>query len=211
MSDLSKRMYLDLGWREEDIAVIVNGIDMNRFQKTENRNTPYHLPPTTYHLGCIARLSPEKGVDLLIKAVRDIPNVQLTIVGTGKDEEHIQKLARESPADITVLPSVPDVGAFYHSLDLFVLPSPEHDPCPLAPIEAIACGVPTILTDACGTAEYVSTEALVVTAGSIEALRDAIRKVISGQWTIDKERLQQVVRQKFGFERMIGEYEQLLI
>ena len=217
VSDMSKRMYLDLGWNPENTVVIPNGIDLRKFYKRQKI-----LRSTTFHIGCVARLSPEKGVDILIKAVKNIPNIHLTIVGTGRDENCIRKLLEQSTLEthsndegqvyhlspttsVTILPSVPDIVSFYHSLDLFILPSRDHDPCPLAPIEAMACGIPTIMTDACGTAQYVENgkEAIVVPAGNTEVLHEAIKQTTLRTYEAAS------VQNTFSFERMIDRYELL--
>ncbi len=239
VSDLSKRIYVkELGFGPEHIVVIPNGIDTKRFLRgimvrrahhdTAQRVTLSSSKCDTLHIGTIARLSPEKGVDLLIGAIKDLPNVHLTIVGTGREKEHLQQLAQRTMSNpstraelgaghseqrITFIPSVPDVAAFYHSLDLFVLPSRDHDPCPLAPMEAMACGTPVIMTDACGTAEYVENgkEAIVVPAGSSGAIREAIERATSNEQRAKLSRYgMEAAKEKFSLERMVGKYEKLL-
>ncbi len=226
VSDLSKRIYVELGWRPDDIVVIPNGIDLERFSPVKDSIKSPHpnpLPPgegncSPFHIGCIARLSWEKGVDLLIGAIKDLPNVHLTIVGTGREEHHLRRLAQRitnNGQQITIVSSVPDVATFYRSLDVFVLPSRDHDPCPLAPIEAIACGIPTIMTDACGTAEYVQNEkeAIVIPAGSVDGLHDAIVRLMNDADLRRRlaERGPQVVTERFSMERMVGQYEKFLM
>lgn len=220
VSDLSKRIYVELGWDPERIVVIPNGIDVERFCPRDGSTT---LTMTRgLHIGTVARLSHEKGVDLLIEAVKDLPNVHLTIVGAGRDDGHIRHMidrinaGTEEPKNhITLLPSVPDVAAFYRSLDLFVLPSRDHDPCPLAPIEAMACGVPVILTDACGTAGYLEhgNDALIIPANSRGALRAAILRLQSNVGLCHRlaARGPRVVAERFSMERMVGQYETFLM
>ncbi len=58
VSELSKRMYVDLGWNKKRVVSIPNGIDAGRLRrkpKSEVRNPKVRI-------GCIARLSHEKGV-----------------------------------------------------------------------------------------------------------------------------------------------------
>ncbi|MBI2117263.1 glycosyltransferase family 4 protein [Candidatus Peregrinibacteria bacterium] len=232
VSDLSKRIYVKLGWDPEQIVVIPNGVDVEKLRprvmvrcEAEPR-TMTHCRPSwlaafapqgdKFYIGTIARLSPEKGIDLLIEAIKDLPNIHLTIVGTGRDEGKIQNLIRclHPEQRITIQRTTNDVAAFYRSLDLFVLPSRDHDPCPLAPIEAMACGVATIMTDACGTAEYVENgrEAIIVPAGSSGALREAIVQLQSDANLRRRlaEHGPRVVAERFSMERMVDEYEKLL-
>lgn len=77
VSELSKKIYVELGWREDRVVAIPNGIDPQRFEKSEAQNQK-----TTKHIGCVSRLTHDKGVDLLIKAVNELPNTQLTIIAS---------------------------------------------------------------------------------------------------------------------------------
>ena len=233
VSDLSKRIYVnELGWDPERIAVIPNGIDVERFRPRDG-SSPLTMT-RGFHIGCIARLSEEKGVDLLIEAIKDLPNIHLTIVGTGRDERKIQNLirlhlqqrahstgSRSGPepsgpraGQVTIQYAVDDVAAFYRSLDIFILPSRDHDPCPLAPIEAMACGVPVIMTNACGTAGYLEhgKDALIVPSNSIGALKEAIAQLQSDDDLRRRlaERGPRVVAERFSIGRMVDQYENLL-
>ncbi|MBM3303292.1 MAG: glycosyltransferase family 4 protein, partial [Deltaproteobacteria bacterium] len=103
---------------------------------------------------------------------------------------------------------------FYASLDIFVLPSREHDPFGLVAGEAMLCGIPVIVTDACGIAGYVKSEsdAIVVPADDPQALRaaitslmahDAKREMIGREGRKTAERL-------FGMEKMVEGYERVI-
>ena len=210
VSDLSRDLYLKLGWDQERIATIPNGVDLHHFVPNPNPN------PNLRRIGCIARLTRDKGVDLLIEAAQDLPNVTVDIVGTGKEEVYLRRMADRVNAQthkrINVISSVPNIAAFYHSLDVFVLPSRSHDPFGLVVAEAMAAGVPVIVTDACGVASHLAPEeALIVKAGSVEALREALRMMqkdsIRQQFALSGPK---VAREKFSLARMIEAYEKTL-
>src|SRR3989339_518405 len=186
VSELSRQIYVEqLHFAPERIAVIGNGIDPQHLQGEGNETRPER---TTLHVGTVARLSHDKGVDLLLQAMRDLPGVTLDIMATGahgRDEAKLRALAAEINANgerIRFLPpSAAGIGAFYRSLDVFVLPSRLHDPCPLAPMEAMLLGVPTIMTEACGTAGYLQPgkDAIVVRTDSSGALHEAVVALLS--------------------------------
>jgi len=204
VSDLSRDLYLKLGWPAARIVTILNGIDTLRFIPNPNSSTS----PNPFHIGCIARLTYDKGVDLLIDAVQDLPNVTLTIIGTGREEERLQQRAR-----CKFLKSVPDIPAFYHSLDVLVLPSRSHDPFGLVVAEAMAAGVPTIVTDACGIVRHLSAgDALIVQAGNAAALRNAIQTLLAlPKLRSDlAQRGPRIARERFSQERMVTAYGKLL-
>ncbi len=227
VSELSRKIYIDLRWEPDSVVAIANGVDRKRFDATAAHQKPSPQPPSPLlgrggllHVGCIARLSPEKGVDVLIQAVGTMPNVQLTIVGTGPDEGYLRKLATnihdaemQSAERIRILPRADDLGSFYRSLDALILPSRENDPFGLVTAEAMLCGTPVIVTDQCGIAGYLESgkDAIVVKANSEEALRQGITQLLN---TALRSRLSEegkrTAEQKFSLETMLRNYEKLL-
>ena len=218
VSELSRAIYTEqLGFAPERIAVIGNGVDAAHLEG----GTPSARPAgSSLHVGTVARLSHDKGVDLLIEAVAGLPGTTLSILptgGEGSDASRLHTLAariNRSGDRIRFLPpTATDVGAFYQSLDVFVLPSRQHDPCPLAPMEALWMGTPVIMTDACGTAGYLRNgeEALVVPAGSVPALKDALQKMQSQTFRQSLAHQGKVAaRARFSLDHMVDTYEALL-
>ena len=210
VSALSKSLYVQLGWPAENVVDIPNGIDTERFIKKERplqKDGPLHL-------GCIARLTHDKGVDLLVRAIAETPNVKLTIIGTGRDESAIHALIRELHLEdrIAVQPSHPDLGDFYQTIDILVLPSREHDPFGLVAAEAMSLGTPVVVTDACGIAGYLGSESFIVPANSSEALTEAIHKLRDPIIrTHLGEAALRTVQAQFSLPHMIDAYEKLLM
>lgn len=218
VSELSRTIYVEqLGFAPERVVAIGNGIDPRHLEGEGDYPRPER---TLLHVGTVARLSRDKGVDLLMKAIADLPGVTLDIVPTGEkgsDEPAVRALAAEVNAGgerIRFLsPSATGMGAFYQSLDVFVLPSRQHDPCPLAPMEALWMGTPVIMTDVCGTAGYLKNgeEALVVPAGSVPALKDALQKMQNQTFRQTlAHRGKCAARERFSLEKMVDAYQALL-
>lgn len=206
VSALSRKIYLDLGWRPEDVIAIPNGIDLDKFHSEGRRETG----DGRLQLGCVARLSPEKGVDVLAEAVKDLPDVLLIIVGTGPQRARVIELSNQR---VSVVPHVDNLADFYRSLDVFVLPSRDNDPFGLVAAEAMACGTPVIVTDQCGIVGYLSDgiDALIVKADSEEALRHAINRMRDESFRV---RLADGARKKviaaFTAKGMIDAYEHII-
>lgn len=216
VSEASETLYRVMGFPPERIMAIPNGIDIERFPTSAQitRET------SVLNVGCVARLSPEKGIDVLLNAAYDCPSVSLTIVGRGPQEGLLRKMIDAfdervpgTAERMTIVPSVPDLGRFYASLDAFVLPSSDHDPFGLVAAEAMSAGVPTIVTDTCGIAGYCThgQEVLIANAGSptsliacLTSLHDpALRREL-------RERGMRVVRRLFDEQTMVRAYEALL-
>ena len=172
------------------------------------------------HLGCVARLTKDKGVDLLIEAIADVPEVSLTIIGSGREEGFLRRMigdiaAREHVAEprIQLIASLPDLQTFYASIDALVLPSREHDPFGLVAAEAMACGVPVIVTDACGIAGHLEdgVDALIVESNSSSALQKSIKKLLEPTVRLAlAEKGLHKAKETFSREAMIQRYEEVI-
>ena len=210
VSELSKQKYVELGFDSQRIQVIPNGVPMPAA-------TSAHTPPenSLLRVGCIARLSPEKGVVVLIEAIADMIGIELQLLGRGPDEGYIRKIIAED-AERLLLPrihlrsSVDDLEAFFASIDLLVLPSVDHDPFGLVVAEAMVRGIAVIVTDECGIASSLrnNEDACIVKAGAAEDLRAAIVSLMDAPL---RTRIalagRQTAREKFSLERMIKHYE----
>ncbi len=226
VSELSRKMYEEIGFEKSNLIAIPNGIPSPLPSARPNVPIRYGRGEGSgvreekqLRLGCLSRLSPEKGVDVLIQSLESLPEVSLSIVGKGRDEAYLRQLIlddtqRMGGERITLTSSVEDLDAFYRSLDVLVLPSSDHDPFGLVAAEAMMRGLPVIITDACGIAGYMEhdEDALIVPAGSPRALTDAIQHLLEPR---ARERLgargQTKAEERFSLSRMIDAYEELLL
>jgi glycosyltransferase involved in cell wall biosynthesis len=216
VSEMSRRLYLALGWNPERTVAIPNGIDVGRFAGAGSSATKRD---GTFHIGCVARLTPEKGVDLLIDAVSQMPDAALTIIGRGREVgllhsmvDGISQHEHVDPPRIRIVPHVDDLFAFYRSLDVFVLPSRENDPFGLVAAEAMSAGVATVVTGQCGIAGSLrdGTDALIVSAGSSDALREALVRLRDSAFRTQlSEEGRKTAEQEFSLEKMTDRYETL--
>jgi glycosyltransferase involved in cell wall biosynthesis len=132
----------------------------------------------------VGRIGFEKGLDLLLRAVSDLPGVHLAVIGPDGGDGTLQRLIALSdelalgdrvhflgPSDENGL------GATYGDADVFVLAS-RNESFGMVAAEAMACGVPTVVTDHCGVAETLGESALVVPC-TVEGIREAIAQLLS--------------------------------
>jgi glycosyltransferase involved in cell wall biosynthesis len=128
-----------------------------------------------------------KGIALLLEAfdrlsvsnVEPVSNVELRIVGgwsTRSVRRRIQSRMRKDPR-ITVQPG--DPLPVLQKADVFVHPSYE-DGFGYAPMEALACGVPVVVTEDTGMKEYVrdGVNGFIVPTGSVDAIVAALENLI---------------------------------
>lgn len=212
VSDLSRIQYLEMDWNPKKIIAIPNGIDDTWFTEKPNTRTP--ASGTGLHLGCVARLAEEKGIDLLLRAAADIDHVTLDIVGEGP-EEHTLKERSEGLGlghRVRFLGRRSDIAAFYRQIDVLVLPSRSIDPFGMVVAEAMAMGVPCLITDACGIASHLeaTSDVLVVQCNDVRALTHGI------QWLTDTKKRAvlaangaKAAKQQFIISAMVDRYETL--
>ncbi len=213
VSELSRKLYLALGWHEKDIVAIPNGIDGKEFEESVIRDQ--ESEGKKLQIGCVARLTKDKGVDLLIEAMKEIPNAQLSIVGQGREESVLQSLiASEKLSDrVAIKSGAEDIRTFYRTLDVLVLPSRDHDPFGLVAAEAMSMGVPVIVTDQCGIADYVTdgSDAIVVSSNSSQALIEGLHRLSKSE---ERTRIgaegRLTAHERFSLDRMIDRYEKML-
>jgi UDP-glucose:(heptosyl)LPS alpha-1,3-glucosyltransferase len=123
-----------------------------------------------------------KGVATLLAALAGMRNreAHLLIVGTDKHRARFEKLAVRLGlgARARFLGGQADVVPFYGAADAFVLPT-LYDPMPNAALEALACGLATIVSSTCGAAELIEdgTEGFVVEALDAAGLADRMDRL----------------------------------
>ena len=126
----------------------------------------------------VANFYPNKAVDILISAFaevrRDVPAVSLTIVGDGPDRERlVAQAGGVSGAAIRFAGRLDDPSGAMLSGRVFVLSS-RKEGVPLALLEALALGVPSIATAVGGLPEHVRGDECVLVAPDVTAIARAI-------------------------------------
>jgi glycosyltransferase involved in cell wall biosynthesis len=202
-----------LGVKKKNIKVIYNGIDVNEFLP-QSRPSHEHIV-----LGTVARLSIEKDVASVIRAVallkeKDI-RVIYRIAGTGDQLESLQQLAEELGvfSEVEFLGFTKEVKQFLQSIDLFVLASFRRESFGIAAAEAMAMERPAIVTDTVGLNEVVSDKetGLIVEAHNPQAIADAIKYFVDhpDEITSMGKAARKRVIDNFNLELMIKQFSEL--
>lgn len=102
------------------------------------------------------RVTRAKGADLLVEVFQRLPQYDLDIVGTGDLEPELKRRCVSTPS-IRFLPwkDHSSMASVYGGATALVLPSRAPEVFPLCILEAFACGVPAIVSDAGGSPEAV--------------------------------------------------------
>ena len=141
----------------------------------------YDTPEDAPLLLALARLHPKKGLDVLLKALADIPGAYLWIAGEGPIEAELKALTAQLDLEARVrfLGWRDDRGALLKTADICVFPS-RYEPFGTVMVDAWAAGTPLIAAAAAGTKVYVKNEdnGLLVAIDDVAGLRDAIARLI---------------------------------
>lgn len=165
--------------------VIRNGVSLREFDQRRgnetNVRTKLGLSSKEFVLVCAARLDEQKGINVLLEALAKLLNdgvrFKCIIVGDGPLRKQLseQALALNLCDHVFFEGFQPDVRPYLHAADLFVLTS-NREGLPLSVLEAMACGLPCVVTDVGGNAEAVihGKTGLVASAGSVDQIAAAV-------------------------------------
>lgn len=171
--------------------VVHFGIDTRRFAPTPEVEAQaaqwrarYAGKPILLFVG---RLRHYKGVDVLIEAMRSLPDAVALVVGIGPLAEQWQQQAQAAGLTDRVhfLGEQPDaaVPALYYAADILVLPSTNRaETLGIVQLEAMACGKPVICTELGTGTSYVNQHGvtgLVAPAGDAPALAAAAARLLA--------------------------------
>lgn len=151
------------GVPEARCVLLENGIDTQEYVRSlsvAEAKRRLGLPPGRLVVGAVGRLSPEKGFDLLIRAVDQLLSegldLHLVIAGEGDERARLEALAaglgrRER---VTLLGYRPDTPLLYQALDAFALSS-HREGLPNVVLEAMALEAPVVATRVGGVPRLV--------------------------------------------------------
>lgn len=129
----------------------------------------------------LARLHWKKGIDTLLDALAQMPGVYGWIAGSGPIEAELKQRAETLGLNnrVRFLGWRTDRAALLGACDVVAFPS-RYEPFGTVTVEAWAAGKPLVVADAAGPAATVTNEvnALLVPKDSVEALRDALKRVL---------------------------------
>ncbi len=178
------------------IHYIPPGVDTDRFrphaedEKLAARQR-FGISEDALVLLSVSRLVPRKGMDNLIRAAADLqsdhPDLKLVIAGDGRDRSRLQKIAKQTGANVKFLGRVPDkdLPSLYGTADIFAMlcrqrwGGLEQEGFGVVFLEAAASGIPQIAGDSGGAAEAVANgETGLIVSAHRKYIAEVIRRLI---------------------------------
>ena len=191
----------ELEVNEENVDVVLNGIDLDSFNRDERvEKKPYRIITTA------SADVPLKGLKFLIEAmteiIEEIPEAHLMVLGRAKEKGDIAKLISrlnlEEKISFRSGLSQSEVVSLYSSSHICVIHS-LYEGFWFGAGEAMACGLPLISTQSGGLKEVIGQEAVIIEAASSEAIIKAVKDLFS-----NKEK--QLALSRAGRKRMEKEF-----
>ena len=200
VSEATRREWIHAGLDPAWIEVIPNGIDPSKFtfggaEERRRARQTLGLPLDAFIALYCGRMSPEKGVEVLIDAWKQIGfdrrEGRLLLVGMPPEPSRIdvvaeyqRRLIDSASETCEWLPARRDVVPVMHAADVVVVPS-HYETFGLTALEAMATGRPVIASKAGGLPEILdgSFEPFLFEDGDSTALADHLRSLIGWQGT----------------------------
>ncbi len=198
------------------VTIVPNGVDISIFHPKDRSQVRKQLG---YKLDekivvSSSRLTPKNGLDYLIKAVANVPNVKLVIIGDGEQRKSLESLisALKIEERVSLLgylehSKLPD---YLNAADVFCRPS-INEGFGISFIESMACRIPTIGTGVGGITDIIvdGKNGLLVPPKDVAALTRALRIIIKDKdfrRGIAEQGLK-TVKEKFTWEVVLKQME----
>lgn len=215
------KQHTQLGYGKRKSILIPNGFDVSVFKPADRFNhcvrKEFGLHNDELIIGLIARYHPVKGHEVFLKAavhiVDKFKNVRFLMAGTGIDwnNESLKKLILSYKLEdqVVLLGEQSDIKDVMCCLDLLVSSS-HAEAFPNVIGEAMACGVPCVVTDAGDSALIIEDTGMVVPRNNTRALASSVVNFLSLSKK-DQKKMGTLSRQRiidhFSMSKIINQYE----
>jgi glycosyltransferase involved in cell wall biosynthesis len=167
-SDFCRQTFIDEGVSSEKLRMLPRGFDSKKYYPVDKKDDVFRVI-------FVGQLLVRKGLKYLLEAWAQLGlhNAELLIVGSMMDEVRALVSPYLERSDIKHVGFVPDPVAAYQSSDLFVLPTVDEGSAKVT-YEAMACGIPVIVTHNAGSLAKDGEDGYIVPIRSSHALAEKI-------------------------------------
>jgi glycogen synthase len=171
------------------VVVIHNGIDPERFRRTERRDALERYGVRPPYVLFVGRITDQKGIFHLLEAASSLPpGVQVVLCASAPDTPEIENRLRQAVAGrpgvvwINAMVAVEEVVQLYSHAAVFACPS-VYEPFGLINLEAMGCQTPVVASAVGGILEVVENgvTGLLVPPGRPDELARALNRVLGNR------------------------------
>lgn len=171
------------------IFVLPNGLSRREFEIIDNSySLPSPYEKNNINISWVGRIRPDKNVLGMIKAIDLLPDkykgkLKFHVIGSEVKDYHqlVKALVYDKKLNDTVILHGPKFGAdkykYILNSDIYLQPS-YSEGISFSILDALACGVPSIISRQCNMNYYIDRRAFLVTEPHPEDIRDSIVKML---------------------------------
>ncbi len=212
--------------RSEQVVVIPNGVDLNRFDPSrydrKRCREALGLTPTDFVIGTVSRMAPEKNLEHLLRAIglltarRETHGMTVRGIIAGPDggsRRHLEKEAERLGIAhrMKFLGPTEEVPELLRALDAFAITS-FYEGAPFALLEAMAMGLPVVATSVGAIPEIIDGNGFLVSVLHPEDTAKAFYQLLSN---IELRRAlslrSEIVAKQYDLNRTVREYEKVVL
>lgn len=197
-------------YNKKEIQVITNGVDTDYYVPKENVSQEINLL-------FASRLIERKGLQFLVPQMKQIiqncsNKIRLTVVGDGPYRCTLEKMVEEEGIGQYVFfegyKNKDQIVAYYQNADMFLLPS-KKEGMPNVVLEAMACGLPIVVTPCEGSAELVHDNGVVVPQ---ERFAQEIIKICNNQELMSRmgSESRRMAVEQFSWDYIVSKYLEVM-
>lgn len=221
-SEMARQIHVARGYAAEKMIVVPNGFDLTRFKPDEDARrrvrTELGLDGDTPLVGLIGRFDPQKNHVGFFEAAgllhRSMPHVHFLLAGQGIDAGNAVLMQAITQAGVLanthLLGLRSDVPALMAALHALASSSSYGEAFPNVLGEAMACGVPCVVTDVGDSANIVGDTGRVVASGDMAGLAAALEALLAlppSARSALGDRARARVEENFEIDQIVRRYE----
>ncbi|WP_010300255.1 glycosyltransferase [Candidatus Odyssella thessalonicensis] len=220
VSDVARAQHEAAGYQSALNITIANGFELDRFSPNPQWRQEYReklaLKEQEIAIGFFARFHKLKGFHNLLEAFAYVhkkqPNTKLVLAGDQVVDQNSELMAtikhHHLEDSVILLGELPHPEHCLNALDLFVSPSLQEG-FPNVVGEAMACGIPCVVTDVGDSALAVGDTGLIVPPNDCNALADALLSAIKEPRTLRQwgEQARLRIKTEFSLATIVKKYE----
>mgnify|MGYP000728179749 CR=1 FL=1 len=223
-SRAAQRLYTGLGYAAEKMVVIQNGVGLGLFRPDTDARASVRaelgIDQRALIVGLVGRWHPQKNHHGFFGAIRSLeslyPDAHFVLAG--------QEVTVDNPEVRTLMSGVPsrgrvhllglrdDIARLTASFDIAVVASVGGEGFPNTAAEAMACGIPCVVTDVGDGGEVIGDTGRLVEPGNVDGLTAGIRQLLDLPADARRslgERARARVASRFGLQAMVDRYADL--
>ena len=196
---------------KKSFDIIPNGVDTEVFYPIEKADSD------EFKILFVSRLIERKGLQFIIPQLQKIQDstekkVKLVVVGDGPYREQLETITREyKVADMVEFvgqKNKKEIVPFYQNADLFILPSAKEG-MPNVVLEAMACGLPIIMTPCEGSKELVQDNGYILLTSE---MGEKIQQLLRNKEMLQKlgHNSRRIVEEQFCWGHVVENYLTLM-